>query len=184
MVTLRPAVAEDIPRLLRWISTPRMLIQWAGPDLFQFPLDVQQLQAYFRMSEGDAATSRLFAVEDCGTGTVVGHCELGALNRDQGTASVCRVVLDPGQRGGGLCFPMMRELLRIAFRDFDLRRVSLRVAGHNTAAIRCYKRAGFVQEGVLRRATMVDGECWDVVVMAVLRDEWESGSFLPSGEPV
>jgi RimJ/RimL family protein N-acetyltransferase len=152
-----------------------MLVQWAGPDLFHFPLDVEQLQAYFRLGEGETATSRLFAVEESGSGTVVGHCELGAINREQGTASVCRVLLDPCRRGAGLCLPMMREVLRIGFTEYGLRRISLRVAGHNRAALRCYERAGFVREGVLRKATIVNGECWDVVIMAVLRDEWTSG---------
>jgi RimJ/RimL family protein N-acetyltransferase len=177
MVTLRPVVEEDIPRLLRWVSSPRMLVQWAGPDLFRFPLDVDQLLAYVRMGDGECATMRLFAVEDADTGAVVGHCELGAINREQGTASVCRVLLDPERRGSGFCLPMMQEVLRVAFREYGLRRVSLRVAGHNTAAIRCYERAGFVREGLLRKATMVDGQYWDVVVMAVLRDEWEAGSL-------
>jgi RimJ/RimL family protein N-acetyltransferase len=45
----------------------------------------------------------------------------------------------------------------------------------NGPAIAVYEKCGFVREGVLRAAAFVDGHREDVVVMAVLRSEWEDG---------
>lgn len=95
------------------------------------------------------------------------------INRDQRTASLCRIIVDPARRGEGLCRALVGELLRRGFGELGLRRIDLRVYAHNSAAERCYTTAGFVREGVLRQATLVDGMLWDVVLMGLLREEWQ-----------
>lgn len=46
---------------------------------------------------------------------------------------------------------------------------------NNPRAIRCYQKAGFVQEGCLRQAVFRNGRYEDEYRFAVLRDEWERG---------
>jgi RimJ/RimL family protein N-acetyltransferase len=66
----------------------------------------------------------------------------------------------------------MRVLLRYAFTELNLFRVSLNVFGYNQRAIRSYEKAGFVIEGCQRQALRRDGQYHDLVFMGVLRDEW------------
>ncbi len=66
----------------------------------------------------------------------------------------------------------MRLLLKHGFDTLNLNRIYLRVFSNNVRAIRCYEKAGFVQEGRFRQAHYQDGEYWDVLVMSVLRSEW------------
>jgi len=149
-----------------------MLIQWAGPIQFVYPLTVDQLREYAKESTIDNGTRKIFkAVAE--NGETIGHLEFGAIHREQKTAVLCRVLVVPDARGRGLCTPMIRKGLSIGFRELQLRRIELRVYGFNTTAIRCYEKAGFVREGLLRQTVMVEQECWDTVVMAILREEWE-----------
>ncbi len=48
-------------------------------------------------------------------------------------------------------------------------RIELEVYASNTRALRLFERAGFVTEGVKRRARLLDGREDDVVCMALLR---------------
>lgn len=168
IVQLRPFARPDFSRLISWVNSPQMLIQWAGPTQFSFPLTVEQLQVYLQGSEGAKPVRKIFASLD-GAGNVIGHIELGALDYANQTGTLCRVLVAPQLRGEGFSVPMVREALRIGFQKLQLRRIDLRVYSFNTAAIKCYQRAGFVQEGVLKQALKVGDEYWDTVLMAVLK---------------
>ena len=55
----------------------------------------------------------------------------------------------------------------------NLNRLELEVYECNERAIRCYRKAGFREEGRLRQRVYRKGKYWDVLVMAVLKEEFE-----------
>jgi RimJ/RimL family protein N-acetyltransferase len=173
MIGLRPFSRSDFQRLIRWLDSPELMIQWAGLVQFRFPLDEQQLARYLQTTRSPHPTARIFTAAD-ERGEAVGHIELGAINQDNGTASVCRVFVDPAQRGKGVGLSMMRAILAVGFGELHLRRIELKVYAFNTNAIRCYEHAGFRREGVLRQSTRVGDSIWDTVLMGVLREEWKA----------
>jgi RimJ/RimL family protein N-acetyltransferase len=170
-VQLQPFSADDFPRVIAWIQTPEMMVQWGGSQLFSFPLDARQLQIYLHFSQGDKAIARIYKVVN-EAGEVVGHIELGAINPYNGTASICRVFIDPLFRGRGYCADMVRQVMAVGFNELGLRRIDLRVYAFNNPAIQCYQAAGFKYEGLLRQAQRVGDQLWDVVLMAIMHDEW------------
>ena len=75
-------------------------------------------------------------------------------------------------------------MLAYAFQTLGLWRVELEVVADNRRAVRCYERAGFRVEGKKRNAFLVDGELTDMLIMAVLMDEWrEARRAEPKPEP-
>jgi RimJ/RimL family protein N-acetyltransferase len=76
--------------------------------------------------------------------------------------------------GRGYGTETIRLMLRYAFETLELHRVDLRVAEYNVRAIRCYEKCGFRREGVLRDSFFVDGRRHNDVLMAILREEWET----------
>lgn len=64
-------------------------------------------------------------------------------------------------------------MLKYGFATLNLNRIALNVYATNPHAVRAYQKAGFVQEGTLRKDVFRDGRYIDVFVMAILRDEWE-----------
>ena len=69
---------------------------------------------------------------------------------------------------------VMNVLLRFAFTEINLRRVTLTVFEYNPRAIRSYEKAGFRQEGHLRSLLNREGRRWNELYMGILREEWMS----------
>jgi RimJ/RimL family protein N-acetyltransferase len=66
----------------------------------------------------------------------------------------------------------MRVILRFAFQELNLRRVSLDTFEYNPRAIRSYEKAGFIHEGRARKFLLREGRRWDLLFMGILREEW------------
>jgi RimJ/RimL family protein N-acetyltransferase len=67
----------------------------------------------------------------------------------------------------------MRLVVGFAFRELNLRRVTLVVFDYNPRAIRSYEKSGFKVEGRLREAMNRDGQRYDMVYMGILKEEWQ-----------
>ena len=63
-------------------------------------------------------------------------------------------------------------MLRFAFDEMNLNRVSLHVFEFNERAIACYEKCGFKLEGRLREAHFADGKYSDELIMGILRHEF------------
>ena len=103
----------------------------------------------------------------------IGSVELDGIRWSSGD---CFVGIGIGEReywGNGYGTDAMRVILRYAFAELNLHRVSLDVFEYNPRAIRSYEKAGFVFEGRLRQWMRRDGRRWDFVYMGILREEWE-----------
>ena len=78
------------------------------------------------------------------------------------------------QQGRGTMTEAVRALTTLAFDEWQLNRVEIRVAPGNVRSAAVPERLGFVKEGVLRQAERHGGRFEDSVVYSVLADEWES----------
>ncbi|MFM8321349.1 MAG: GNAT family N-acetyltransferase [Chloroflexota bacterium] len=74
----------------------------------------------------------------------------------------------------------MRVLLRYAFQELPLNRVTLNVFEYNPRAVRSYEKAGFRVEGRVRGGLNRDGKRYDMIYMGILRAEWEALQGLPA----
>ena len=75
--------------------------------------------------------------------------------------------------GRGYGTDAMKVILRYAFTELNLNRVTLGVFGYNPRAIRSYEKVGFRHEGRLRKYLNKEGERWDMLFMGILREEWK-----------
>jgi RimJ/RimL family protein N-acetyltransferase len=74
--------------------------------------------------------------------------------------------------GRGYGTDVMKVILRYAFTEINLRRVTLSVFEYNPRAVRSYEKAGFVHEGRMRQFLNREGKRWDMLFMGILREEW------------
>lgn len=74
-------------------------------------------------------------------------------------------------RGMGYGSEAARLILEFGFKSLGLNRIYLSVLSNNLAAIRSYRNAGFIQEGLLRQDFRLDDEYVDVMLMAILASE-------------
>jgi len=67
----------------------------------------------------------------------------------------------------------LRMLLRFAFAELNLFRVSAAVPEYNTGAIVLLQKFGFVQEVCRRKSLERDGCRWDLYIFGLLSSEWQ-----------
>ena len=65
-------------------------------------------------------------------------------------------------------------LLRFAFAELNLFRVSARVPEYNEAAIAFFKKFHFTEEVCQQQALERDGRRWDIIIFGLLISEWQS----------
>ena len=67
----------------------------------------------------------------------------------------------------------MAMLLRFAFAELNLYRVTASVQEYNEAGIALLKKFGFTEEVRRRQALDKDGRRWDLLIFGLLQDEWQ-----------
>ena len=67
----------------------------------------------------------------------------------------------------------MHLAVDFGFRELNLQRITLSTFEFNPRAIRSYEKVGFQHEGRQRQFLLHDGQRWDLIIMGILRSEWE-----------
>jgi RimJ/RimL family protein N-acetyltransferase len=67
----------------------------------------------------------------------------------------------------------VRLLVAHGFQSLNLNRIALHVFQDNPRAIRAYEKAGFTHEGRQRQGEFHQGKYVDVLLMSILRSEWQ-----------
>jgi putative acetyltransferase len=89
-------------------------------------------------------------------------------------AHVGGVAVHPSFRGRRIADDAARLLQRHLLLDLGYHRLELAVYGFNERALAHTERAGFVREGVKRRAYLRHGEWQDAVLFGLLREDLEN----------
>lgn len=167
-VRLRTVTEIDLPDYVRWLNDPEV----TAFTLREFPgLTLEAEREWFARKTAPDSQDRPFAIEV--DGRLIGQCELHV--EESGLTAFYGIVIgDKTAWSRGYGTAATREALRIGFEEMGLQRIWLNVGSHNPRGIRCYEKVGFRREGVMRRARLKRGQWIDVVVMAMLRDEWEA----------
>ncbi len=167
MIQLLPFSEDDFDRFISWIDSEKMMYQFAGP-IFSYPVAHDQLIKY--ISDQDR---KAFSVIEIKSNSVIGHCEINAIDKVNRKARICRVLIgNKNCRNKGLGQLIIKQLLDIGFNELDLHRIDLGVFNFNEIAIKCYENCGFKKEGLLRDSFIIEGEFKSVYNMSILRSEW------------
>jgi RimJ/RimL family protein N-acetyltransferase len=110
-------------------------------------------------------------------GYPMGNVSLIGIDLAHGRAELGIGIGEQDYWGRGYGTDAIRVLLRFVFRNLGLRRITLVTDIDNERGIRCYEKAGFRREGVLRGHRLRYGQPLDMVAMAVLKEDWETGAW-------
>jgi len=173
-VRLRPITEADLPNYVRWFNDPEVtdfLMREPGMTL-------EQEREWFQRISSPDYLSLILAIE-------VNRRHIGGTGlhmHDDGFSANFGIHIGEKscwRKGYGTA--ATREMLRIGFEERDLHRIQLEAWAANPRAIRCYEKCGFRHEA-LRRHAWRKGDQWrDVVLMAILREQWEA-SQRPAGD--
>jgi [ribosomal protein S5]-alanine N-acetyltransferase len=112
-----------------------------------------------------------FAITLASTGSLVGAVELRAIDAEHSHAEMsCWVGVE--WLGQGFATEATGAVLRHAFEQLNLNRLVAFHMVRNPASGRALEKIGMKREGLLRQCVRKWGRFEDVVVMAILRDDW------------
>jgi RimJ/RimL family protein N-acetyltransferase len=114
----------------------------------------------------------MFSIRTLDDDRLVGEVGLDGIDWSHGEGFVGISLGERQDWGKGYGTDAMRVLLRYAFNELNLARISLDVFEYNPRAIRSYEKVGFKVEGRARQLLNRDGRRWDLIFMGILREEW------------
>ncbi|HEU4448653.1 MAG TPA: GNAT family protein [Gaiellaceae bacterium] len=128
-----------------------------------------ELVAAVALSDSEPREHGRFVLEV--DGEPAGVLAFDVANRRSRIAHLHAIMLAPRFRGRGLAAAATRLLVRHLVFDLDYHRVQLEVYGFNERALRHFERAGFVREGVRRKAYWRHGSWVDGVAYGIVRED-------------
>ena len=98
------------------------------------------------------------------------------VNQRSRIASVSGFALDPAFRGRGIADEAARTLQRHLIFDLGFHRIQMEVYGFNDRALRHAERAGWIREGVRRKAYWRNDEWVDGVHFGLVEEDLDEDS--------
>ncbi|MNJ49370.1 putative ribosomal N-acetyltransferase YdaF [compost metagenome] len=138
-------------------------------------LDIYTLEETEQFISAIAAqpTTKGYLIEYKETEQTVGIVSL--INIDYKNRSA-ECIIDIGVKdmwGKGIGTAAISLILEYAFNELNLHRLYLRVFSFNERAIKLYEKMGFIHEGKFRQALYRKGKWHDIVIMGILKDEYD-----------
>jgi RimJ/RimL family protein N-acetyltransferase len=167
-VRLTGARSSDAETMARWSEEPQYMrmvdSDWMRPRISDdSPLG----------RAGSSPTGVEFRIRGMADERLLGFLAVHSIEWNNQVGEISIGIGDPADWGKGYGGEAMRLALRYAFHELNLNRVWLTVISYNARAIHLYEKLGFRQEGSMREAVLRDGKRHDMMVMGLLRSEWE-----------
>ena len=167
-VILRPMMKDDIERQHEFNQdVDQYLLNSALPHVS--PLE--RAQEMYDLCTKKDRSAQYFAIE--ADGKYIGNCSLKLSIPFPGVYRLGILIGDRDYIEKGYGTDTVRLLLQYGFHYLGARRIGLGTNAKNVRAINCFRACGFIEEGRSRRVQWIDGEYTDLVIMGILREEWE-----------
>ena len=170
LVRLRALEPEDAERAYRWIND-REVTQFLMAR-YPYSLAAEKDWAAAASKSSDFSEVR-FAIETP-DGVHIGICGLHRGRPEDRLADLGIMIGEKEYWSQGYGTDAMLTLLRFAFYQMNLNKVTLGVFEINPRARAVYEKCGFIEEGRGREEYYQDGRYIDVIRMGVLRREFEA----------
>ncbi len=157
----------------RWTHDLSLLrALWRKPAM---PLSVAQMKKKYEAIEKQVEESKnmfYFTIRGKEDGRLIGFVLIEGIEWTHGTASMKLAIGDPAERGKGYGSEALQLMLRFAFSELNLYRMSAMVGEDNPEALKFFLKFNFLEEVRRRKALQRDGQTWDSIHLGILRDEW------------
>jgi len=160
-------------------NDPKLFASWDQDSEYQRLFNSEAALRYNpaqikKFLEEEIGSMHLFVIERLEDGRKIGQVDLSGFNWIVGNAWVGIGIGERDLWGKGYGTDAMRVLLRYAFDELNLKRLTLNVFDINQRGIASYEKAGFRREGVLPGGLLIAGKRRDIIYMGILRREWEA----------
>jgi RimJ/RimL family protein N-acetyltransferase len=141
------------------------------------PLSIAQMKKKYEAIEKEVDESKRlfhFTIRSREDDRMLGFTRIEWIEWTHGACSLKIAIGDPVERNKGFGSDALHLLMRFAFSELNLYRLSVVVGDDNQAGLRFFKRHGFVEEVRRRKSLLRDGQTWDLIHLGLLREEWQA----------
>jgi RimJ/RimL family protein N-acetyltransferase len=182
-IRLRAAEREDIPIFLRWVNDSEVTENL----LLVEPMSRLEEEQWYEAMMKNHSSEHVLVIEIRDQNTAekyrpIGTCQFHNIDWRNRFAEVGIMIGEKAFWDQGFGSETMRLLLKHGFQTLNLHRIWLQVYAKNKRGIRAYEKAGFKYEGKYRQAHYQHGQYYDVHLMSVLKQEWQSENLKPETE--
>ncbi len=174
-IRLRAPERSDLHQFVAWLNDPEVL---AGLLIYA-PLSSVDEESWFESMLKRPIEEHPLVIEirqGENEWQMIGNCGFHAFNWRVRSAEVGIFIGEKSKWNQGYGTEVMELLLQFGFDTLNLNRIALEVYENNPGAIRAYDKAGFVIEGRKRQAMFKGGEYVDILLMSVIRSEWQEAA--------
>jgi len=101
----------------------------------------------------------------------IGGAQLKSIDWKNRNAELGIFIGDKSKWGKGFGTDATKSLIFFGFNELNLHRIWLKVDPENLAALKCYQKTGFIQEGILREDVFRKGRFHDTIIMSILANQ-------------
>jgi len=167
---LSPCSLEDAEKWTEWDNDLEVTIP-LGDEAYT-PYSLEKMQDI--IGEVMEQQSHIFSIVDLETDTPIGRCLLFDIDQVNRRAMLGIVIGEKEYWNKGYGQEATKLLLDYGFNLLNLHNIMLGTFSFNERAIACYRRVGFQEIGRRREARIVGGKKYDLVLMDMLAEEFES----------
>ncbi len=165
-VTLRTITEDDLADWVRWLNDPEVT-EFTAMEVGMVTMEGERKWFEAITAPDYKDHNWQIAVE----GKHIGGCSL-TMDRDGRQAEFGIIIGEKWAWGKGYGTAATAETLRRGFAELGLHRIRLTAFAENARGLRCYEKCGFRREGLHLQARLKRGRWRDMVMMAVLEEEW------------
>ena len=169
-ITLRELRASDAPSLLAMLSTEEVS-RFISPP----PTTVEGFERFIAWTQRERAAGNYicFGIVPHGMEHAIGLFQVRQLEPGFGTAE-WGFCMGSEFWGTGIFVEGARQVVNFAFETVGVHRLEARAAVKNGRGNGALRKMGAVQEGVLRKSFLRNGQYLDQVLWTILDGEWEA----------
>ena len=179
-VRLRELRASDAPALFALLTTEEVARFISPPPT---TLDGFERFIAWTLRQRAAGTYACFAVTVAGQDTAIGIFQVRETEPGFGTAEWGFALGSPFW-GLGIFQEGAALVLRFAFETLGIHRLEARAALRNGRGNGALRKIGAVQEGVLRKSFLRNGEYLDQALYAIVEEDWRAARTTGRAQPV
>ena len=167
--TLRELRKEDAPSLLAMLTTEEVS-RFISPP----PTTVEGFERFIAWTHRErmAGSYACYAIVPAGMDTAIGIFQVRSLEPGFSTAE-WGFAMGSEYWGSGIFAEGACLILEFAFDVIGTRRLEARAATANGRGNGALRKLGAVQEGVLRRSFLRNGQYYDQVLWGILAEDWQ-----------
>lgn len=169
MYKLRELCRNDLEAINKWRNNPEIIASLGAPFRFiNLEVDSRWFDSYMN-SRSNAVRC---AITEDGDDTILGLVSLVSIDHMNQSAEF-HIMIGEESQGKGMGTFALTEMLKHAFNNLNLQRIELTVLESNSRARHLYEKVGFVKEGVKRKAKYKNGKFEDMLLYAMLKEDFK-----------